>query len=82
MEMHEEIQLWQRKKELQRLAEAEGASTSLISLLIPNKPGSLNKVTQLLTTEYGTASQIKSSATRNAVLDALRALQQRVKSIN
>lgn len=50
--------------------------TTLITLLVP--PGSTANASKLLVSEQAAAKNIKSSATRNAVLAALKVLKQRV----
>lgn len=76
-----QINLWRQRKILKVLDAATGCHTSLITLLIP--PGSqMGKVSHLLTTEYGTASSIKSRVTRQNVLDALKMLQAKIKLLS
>jgi peptide subunit release factor 1 (eRF1) len=78
----DQTRAWQFKRELDSLDAASGEHTSLVSLLMPNKPSSLQKARELLISEIGTASSIKSASTRNAVRDALCSIQARLKQIN
>ena len=75
-----QINLWKQKKTLKMLDESSGLHTSLISLLIP--PNSqLSKISKLITTELGTADNIKSRVTRQNVIDGLKMIQARLKLI-
>lgn len=56
----------------------KGDGTSMISLLISTK-GQLPKVNQMLTDEFGTATNIKSRVNRQSVLTAITAAQQKLK---
>jgi len=81
-EARQDILRWRQKKELEALDGCSGHHTSLITLLIP--PGGntqIAKTNRLLNQELSTASCIKSRLTRQAVLDALKSLQQRMKLI-
>jgi peptide chain release factor subunit 1 len=72
------IELWKMKKLIQRLREARGAGTSMISLVC--SPGTqVSQMNRLLTEEYGTATNIKSRVNRLSVLDAITSAQQRLK---
>lgn len=70
--------LWLLKKELKALETAKGNGTSMISIIIP-PGGQINKVSQMLTDELGTATNIKSRVNRQSVLGAIVATQQRLK---
>jgi peptide chain release factor subunit 1 len=60
------------------LASKEGRGTELISLYVP--PGrKIHEVMANLREEYGTASNIKSRATRKNVMEAIERVQQRLK---
>lgn len=72
------IELWKIKKTVKMLAEAKGNGTSMISLIIPPDK-SLSVVNTMLTTEYGTATNIKSRVNRLSVLSAISSAQQKLK---
>lgn len=73
-----EIAKWKFKKMLEGIEKTSGEHTSLITLII--RPGTaIADINKLLTTEYGTASSIKSRVNRQSVLDAITSLQQRMK---
>ena len=75
------VEIWKMKKLVQRLRDARGAGTSMISLVLP--PGSQIALTnRMLTEEYGTATNIKSRVNRLSVLDAITSTQQRLKLYN
>ena len=75
------VEIWKMKKLVQRLRDARGAGTSMISLILP--PGSQIALTnRMLTEEYGTATNIKSRVNRLSVLDAITSTQQRLKLYN
>lgn len=72
------IEIWKIKKLVQRLRDARGNGTSMISLIAP--PGTqISQLNRLLTDEYGTATNIKSRVNRLSVLDAITSTQQRLK---
>jgi len=66
------------KKLIKSLENARGAGTSMISLILPPK-SQLSQATNMLTQEYGTASNIKSRVNRLSVLAAITSTQQRLK---
>ena len=72
------IELWKIKKTVKMLSEAKGNGTSMISLVIPPDK-SLSVVNNMLTTEYGTATNIKSRVNRLSVLSAITSTQQKLK---
>jgi len=72
------VALYKLKRLLTELSEKRGRGTELISLYIPPKKA-LHEVISTLREEYGTASNIKSDATRNHVMDALVKTMQRLK---
>jgi len=75
------VEIWKMKKLVQRLRDARGAGTSMISLILP--PGSQIALTnRMLTEEYSTATNIKSRVNRLSVLDAITSTQQRLKLYN
>ncbi|KAL8283398.1 hypothetical protein RQP46_005808 [Phenoliferia psychrophenolica] len=75
------IAVWKMKKLVQGLQAARGAGTSMISLIIPPR-SQISHVTNMLTQEYGTASNIKSRVNRLSVLAAITSTQQRLKLYN
>ena len=77
-ETDQNIQIWKVKKLIKSLENARGAGTSMISLILPPK-SQLSQATNMLTQEYGTASNIKSRVNRLSVLAAITSTQQRLK---
>jgi len=75
------VEQWKVKRLIQNLEAARGNGTSMISLIIPPKD-QLSRVNQMLTVEYGTASNIKSRVNRLSVLSAITSVQQRLKLYN
>lgn len=73
------IALWKTKNLIKRLNKARGNGTSLITLIIPPKD-QISRVSKMLADEFGTASNIKSRATRLAVLSAITSSQYLTKS--
>lgn len=72
------IEMWRVKNLIARLEAARGNGTSMISLII--RPGDqISKIANMLATEYGTASNIKSRVNRLSVLGAITSTQQRLK---
>ena len=66
------------KKQLSRLTSVEGNGTSLVSLCIAS--GSQIILTQkMLTTELGTATNIKSRVNRQSVITAIKSAQHKLK---
>lgn len=72
------VEIWKMKKMIQRLQQARGNGTSMISLLVPPNT-QVSQINRLLTEEYGTATNIKSRVNRLSVLDAITSAQQRIK---
>eukprot|EP00184_Porphyridium_aerugineum_P007782 CAMPEP_0184707018 /NCGR_PEP_ID=MMETSP0313-20130426/37057_1 /TAXON_ID=2792 /ORGANISM="Porphyridium aerugineum, Strain SAG 1380-2" /LENGTH=436 /DNA_ID=CAMNT_0027168589 /DNA_START=54 /DNA_END=1364 /DNA_ORIENTATION=+ len=72
------VELWRVKKLIKGLESARGNGTSMISLIIPPK-SQVAQINQMLATEYGTASNIKSRVNRQSVLSAITSTQQRLK---
>ena len=77
-ETDQNIQIWKVKKLINSSENARGAGTSMISLILPPK-SQLSQATNMLTQEYGTASNIKSRVNRLSVLAAITSTQQRLK---
>ena len=77
-ETDQNIQIWKVKKLIKSLENARGAGTSMISLILPPK-SQLSQAANMLTQEYGTASNIKSRVNRLSVLAAITSTQQRLK---
>lgn len=72
------IDLWKTKRILSLLKSASGNGTSMVSLILP--PGeSIAKMSQKLTEEYGTATNIKSRVNRHSVQSAIMSAIQRLK---
>jgi len=76
--MDQQIKL---KRLIKKLNDYEGSGTSMISLLIPGND-KLHTITSLLTTEYGSASNIKNRVNRQSVEDAIVSVQQKLKLYN
>ncbi|KAJ2798145.1 translation termination factor eRF1 [Coemansia guatemalensis] len=74
----ENIKMWKMKKLIKSLAAARGNGTSMISLILPPRT-QLSQTNSMLSTEYGTASNIKSRVNRLSVLSAITSTQQRLK---
>lgn len=75
------IEQWKLRRLIKMLTEAKGAGTSMISLILPPKHD-INQTNSMLTSEYGTASCIKSRVNRLSVLGAITSTQQRLKHYN
>jgi peptide chain release factor subunit 1 len=72
------LELFRLRKMLTMLADKEGSHTELITLFVP--PGKqISDAVNMLRDEYGTASNIKSTATRKNVQEAIVKVQQRLK---
>ena len=63
---------------VKNLNSLKGDGTSMITLLISTK-GQISKVNQMLTDEFGTATNIKSRVNRQSVLTAITTAQQKLK---
>merc|ERR1719181_3315 len=75
------LEQWKLRRLIKTLTNAKGAGTSMISLIVPPKDD-INLTNKMLTTEYGTASCIKSRVNRLSVLAAITSTQQRLKMYN
>ena len=73
-----EAQKFHLKKFIKELEQYRGRHTELVSVYIP-QDYDLNKITNHLAQEQGTASNIKSAATRKNVTDALERMIQHLK---
>jgi len=73
-----ETEAWKIKRLIKTLSSMKGAGTSMISLIIPSGD-QISIVQQMLTNEFGTASNIKSRVNRLSVLSAITSAQQRLK---
>ena len=72
------LELFRLRKILSTLGKKEGRATELITIYVP--PGKqISDAITMLRTEYGTASNIKSTSTRKNVQDAIVKVQQRLK---
>jgi peptide chain release factor subunit 1 len=69
---------WKTLQLIKKLEAAQGHGTSMITLAIPPKEP-LSKVNQMLTEEMGTASNIKSRVNKQSVMDAIVAVQQKLR---
>ncbi|CAA7048443.1 unnamed protein product [Microthlaspi erraticum] len=78
---HDNIERWKLKKRIKALEAAKGNGTSMISLIMPPRD-QICRVTRMLSSEYGTASNIKSRVNRQSVLGAITCAQQRLKLYN
>ncbi|KAL0231432.1 hypothetical protein GEMRC1_010836 [Eukaryota sp. GEM-RC1] len=76
------IQVYRIKRLIKLLANARGAGTSMISLIIPHSADSISRVTKMLNDEIGTASNIKSRVNRLSVLSAITSALQKLKLYN
>lgn len=76
-----EIELFKQKKLVKFLRDARGNGTSMISIIIPPKE-QICHTTQMLTDEYGTATNIKSRVNRLSVLSAISSAQAKLKTIS
>jgi len=77
----DEVEMWKIKKIIKLLNNAEGAGTSMISLIISHKDA-ISKYTKLLIEEVSAASNIKSRVNRLSVLAAISSAQQKLKLYN
>jgi len=72
------LELFRLRKILSTLGKKEGRATELITIYVP--PGKqISDAVTMLRTEYGTASNIKSTSTRKNVQEAIVKVQQRLK---
>ena len=80
MNTEPEIQTMRRamKKQLTRLNDVEGNGTSLVTLCIASG-SQINLTQKMLTTELGTATNIKSRVNRQSVLTAIKSAQTKLK---
>lgn len=76
----DEIEVFKQKKLLKFLRDVRGNGTSMISIIIPPKE-QLCRTVQMLTDEYGTATNIKSRVNRLSVLSAISSAQAKLKTI-
>jgi len=77
-EKRSSLQAFRLKRTLEELSAKEGRGTELISLYVP-PDRQIHEVMGNLREEYGTASNIKSRATRKNVQDAIERVTQRLK---
>lgn len=73
-----EVEKWKIRKMIKSLNEMKGQGTSMITLIIP-AGDQIAKSQSMLTTELGTASNIKSRVNRLSVLGAITSVQQKLK---
>ncbi|EJT45432.1 translation release factor [Trichosporon asahii var. asahii CBS 2479] len=85
-ETDQAIEIWRYRKMLNMLAASRGAGTSCITLILPPRAddtgSQISQASNMLTTEYGTASNIKSRVNRLSVLSAITSTQQKLKLYN
>lgn len=77
----DEIEVFKQKKLLKFLRDVRGNGTSMISIIIPPKE-QLCRTVQMLTDEYGTATNIKSRVNRLSVLSAISSAQAKLKTVS
>ncbi|ORY21861.1 translation release factor [Naematelia encephala] len=80
-EVDQAVEIWRYRKLLKMLSESRGAGTSCITLILPPR-SQISQASSMLTTEYGTASNIKSRVNRLSVLSAITSTQQKLKLFN
>ncbi|KAK4688449.1 peptide chain release factor subunit 1, partial [Tremellales sp. Uapishka_1] len=80
-EVDQAVEIWRYRKLLTMLASARGAGTSCITLVIPPRT-QISQYSSMLTTEYGTASNIKSRVNRLSVLSAITSTKEKLKLFN
>ncbi|KAJ3126737.1 Electron transfer flavoprotein alpha-subunit [Nowakowskiella sp. JEL0407] len=78
VESDSNVEIWKIKKLLKGLESARGNGTSMISLILP-AGYQISRAVQMLTDEYGTATNIKSRVNRQSVMDAIVSTQTRLK---
>jgi peptide chain release factor subunit 1 len=76
-----QVEIWKIRKLIKSLQSARGSGTSMISLIIP-ADGNIPSVTKMLTTEAGTASNVKSRVNRLSIMSAITSVQVRLKTYN
>jgi len=76
-----QLEVFKIKRMITMLENSRGDGTSMISLIVPPRD-QVAKVMGMLTTEYGTASNIKSRVNRQSVQSAITSTQQRLKLYN
>jgi peptide chain release factor subunit 1 len=74
----EELMKWKTKRLIKSISTLKGSGTSMITLIIPPND-QISKVNQMLSTEMGTATNIKSRENRQSVVDAITWSQQKLK---
>lgn len=74
----QDINIWKIKKLINKLEQARGNGTSMISLIIPPK-SQISLTNKMLADEFGTATNIKSRVNRLSVLSAITSTQQKLK---
>ena len=75
----ENIEIWKIKNLIKNLSKAKGSGTSMVSLMI-RAGAQISLTNQMLTEEYGTASNIKSRVNRQSVQSAIISTQQKLKT--
>jgi peptide chain release factor subunit 1 len=75
------LEMFKLKKLIQDLDQMHGLGTSMITLII-NYKDQINQFSKMLTDEVGKASNIKSSVTRQHVIDALASAKEKLRLYN
>ena len=75
------LEMFKLKKLIQDLDQMHGLGTSMITLII-NYNDQINQFSRMLTDEVGKASNIKSSVTRQHVIDALASAKEKLRLYN
>jgi peptide chain release factor subunit 1 len=72
------IEMWRTKRLIKTLEETRGNGTSFVSLYIPPKDN-MNKIHEMLTSEFSQAASIKSKQTRTSVQSAITSTQTKLR---
>ena len=76
-----ELEKFKLKRLIKKISNFQGEGTSLITLVVPSGYN-ISLMNKLLTTEYGTASNIKSRVNKLSVLGAITSTQAKLKQYN
>jgi len=72
------IEVWKIKRLIMNLNNCKGNGTSMVSLILPPKE-QMTRINKMLTEEFGTAQNIKSSKTKSSVSAAITSTKERLK---
>ena len=75
----EELEIWKVRNLIKKYSKAKGSGTSMITLMIKSG-GQISISNQMLTDEFGAASNIKSRVNRQSVQTAIAAAQHKLKT--